>query len=135
MIHSYLAGCVNIFQSRKLTQWLHSFTSLKCKRRKNLNERRMLIRWCSPRAFVAFFFFTAFKPAHCAGWVSSFFLLIHQKQVTHGTQSMGFEAIHQPKSRCVLFPCNSVANSSTSASAWSFFRGKCFCLCLRYPQN
>ena len=124
-------------------RWLHSFTSLKCKRRKNLNERRMLIRWWLPRTFVNFAYpefhscsvFFALKPTHCAGWVSSFFLLIHQKQVTHGTQSMGFEVIHQPKSRCVLFPCNSVANSSTSASAWSFFRGKCFCLCLRYPQN
>jgi hypothetical protein len=33
---------------------------------------------------------------------SAFFLLIHQKQETHGTQSMGFEAIHQPKSRCAF---------------------------------
>ena len=67
----------------------------------------------------------AFKPTHCAGWVSFFFLLINQKQETHGTQSMGFEAIHQLKSRCVFdsvslllsFPCNSV-----------LIRGKCFCL-------
>ena len=29
-----------------------------------------------------------------------------------------------------VFPCSSVAN----ASAWSFFRGKCFCLWFRYPQ-
>jgi hypothetical protein len=41
------------------------------------------------------------------------------KRVPHGTQSMGFEDIHQPKSRCVFhpwlcfclffLPCNSVA--------------------------
>jgi len=35
---------------------------------------------------------------------SAFFILIDQKQATHGTQSMGFEAIHQSKSRCVFLP-------------------------------
>ncbi len=31
-------------------------------------------------------------------------LLINQKQESHGTLSMGFEVIQQPKSRCILFP-------------------------------
>ena len=168
---------------------LHSFTSLKCMRRKNLNERRMLIRWWLPRTFVNFAYpefhscsvFFAFKPIPLR-WVGLPFTLASIKNKTHGTQSMGFETIHQPKSkdvfsfrvfpwnsvailmlscptvaytsgseRCVLHSVffrvrpwlilllilgiNSVANSSASASAWSFFRGKCFCLCLRYPQN
>ena len=96
----------------------------------------MLIRWCSPHAFlfslfsfpfsITFFFpptsnplINAFKPTHCAGWVC--LLASHQsKRVPHGTQSMGFEDIHQPKSRCVFhpwlcfclffLPCSSVAN-------------------------
>ena len=65
-------------------RWLHSFTSLKCKRRKNLNERRMLIRWWLPRTFVNFAYpefhscsvFFALKPTHCAGWVC----LLHSHQ-------------------------------------------------------
>ena len=121
-------------------RWLHFFTSLKCKRRKNLNERRMLIRWYSPRAFVNFAYaefhscsvFFAFKPIPLR-WVGLPFTLASIKNKTHGTQSMGFKVIHQPKSRSVLIPCNSVANAY--AFAWSYFRGKCFCFCLRYPQN
>ena len=91
----------------------------------------MLIRWCSPHAFLFTLYsfpfspptpnplINVFKPIHCAGWVW-ILLLIIQKQATHGTQSMGFEVIHQPKSRCVFhpwlcfclffLPCSSVAN-------------------------
>ena len=84
---------------------------------------------------VPFLFCIFCLKAHPLRWVGLPFTLASIKNKTHGTQSMGFEVIHQPKSRSVLIPCFSVANSSASASAWSFFRGKCFCLCLRYPQN
>ena len=85
----------------------------------------MLIRWCSPHAFLFTLYsfpfspptpnplINVFKPIHCAGWVC--LLASHQsKRVPHGTQSMGFEVIHQPKSKDVfcfrVFPCHSVAN-------------------------
>ncbi len=44
---------------------------------------------------MAFVFLPSSPPTALGG--AAFFLLINQKQVTHGTQSMGFEAIHQPK--------------------------------------
>jgi hypothetical protein len=69
----------------------------------------MSIRWYWP--FTFFFFFpqlpTLFpmpsSPLTALGGFA-FYTCIIQKQATHGTQSMGFEAIHQPKSRCVLIP-------------------------------
>ena len=95
----------------------------------------MLIRWCSPHAFlfslfsfpfsITFFFpqlptllSMPLSPPNALGEVC-FLTRIMQKQANHGTQSMGFEDIHQPKSRCVFhpwlcfclffLPCSSVA--------------------------
>jgi len=53
-------------------------------------------------SIFSFVFLPSSPPTALGG--AAFFLLINQKQATHGTQSMGFEAIHQLKSRCVLIP-------------------------------
>jgi hypothetical protein len=95
-----------------------------------LIERRMSIRWCSPHAllFLLLSFFPQLptllsmplSPPTALGEVC-FLTRIMQKQATHGTQSMGFEAIQQRKSRCIFFPCFSVFVRGY-ASAYSSFR-------------
>jgi hypothetical protein len=83
----------------------------------------MSIRWYSPNAFVAFFFFTAFKPTHCAGWVC--FLHLHHSKTkdpwsaVHGLFNTSFHFITSPTNRKQLSP--PTALGETALPCYLFF--------------